>query len=73
MYVNVRSGRLGMKRPWLKYIEEENKMHCVTRKVKLTNVLSQKCVYSWTDNLIVTVEYHELSKNHQKIYENSYW
>ena len=47
MYVNVRSGRLGMKRPWLKYIEEENKMHCVTRKVKLTNVLSQKCVYSW--------------------------
>ena len=30
MYVNVRSERLGMKRPWLKYIQEENKMHCVT-------------------------------------------
>ena len=37
-------------------------------------LVSSKNVYiAGTDNLIVTVEYHKLSKNHQKIYENSYW
>ena len=30
MYMNVRSESLGVKRPWLKYIEEEKSMHYVT-------------------------------------------
>ena len=60
---------LGVKRPWLTYIEEENKMHCVTGReaAEVDKYIKQKmCIQLGLTNLKVTVEYHELPKNHQK-------
>ena len=57
-------------RPWLKYIQEENKMHCVTCReaAKVDKSNNNKNVYiAGTDKFKSdSVEYHELSKNHQK-------
>ena len=47
IYVSVHSESLGVKKSWLKYIEEENKMHCVTCHEAAEIDEYKKCVYSW--------------------------
>ena len=74
--MNVHSENLVVKRPWLKYIEEENKMHCVTCReaVEVDKSIKGENVYiTGTDKFKSDCSNIMSFQQSAECYENSYW